>query len=149
MNRPNWIRRNWKWLVPIILLLGVFVMSLPKGIGNATLHIVKGYTDTEVPENALEIVKKNERVRQILGKLEPIGKLTVLEGYVKYAKNADSVFMALTIKGSKGKGKMDVRAFMKNGQWEYEQLDVRLKEPHFRKETIPIALPQKSVLTPN
>lgn len=140
VQKPNWLKRNWKWFVPIFVLLLLFAMSLPKGIGNATLHIAKGYSDTEVPKNALEIVKKNERVGQMLGELEPIGRMTILEGYVQYSKNADSVFMALTIKGSKGKGKMDVKAFIKNGQWEYEQLDVRLKEPHFREETIPITL---------
>ncbi len=98
------------------------------------------YCNTEIPENALEIVKENERVSQMLGELQPIGKLTILEGYVKYSKNADSVFMALTIKGNKGKGKMDVKAFKKNGEWHYQELDVHLKEPHYRKETIPIAL---------
>ena len=136
--RPNWIRRNWKWSLPLLLVFIFFLWSLPKGIGNATVQIAKGYTDTEVPGNALEIIKKNKRVREMLGELEPIGKLTILEGYVEYSKNSDSVFMALTIKGTKGKGKMDVRAFKNNGKWEYEQLDVRLKEPHYRKETIPI-----------
>lgn len=99
-HRPNWARRNWKWLLPVIALIAVFVISLPKGIGNAALHIAKGYSDTEIPENALEIVRKNKRVNKILGELEPIGKMTILEGYVNYSKNADSVFMALTIKGS-------------------------------------------------
>lgn len=144
MNEPkpatNWIERNWKWSFPLLLIFILFLWSLPKGIGDTTVQIAKGYTDAEVPGNALEIVKKNERVRQMLGELEPIGKLTILEGYVEYSTNADSVFMALTVKGSKGKGKMDVRAFKNNGEWEYKQLDVRLKEPHFRKETIPIAL---------
>lgn len=138
VNRPNWLQRNWKWLLPVVVLIIYFVMSLPKGVGNATLHIVKGYTDSEIPENALDIVRKNERVNELLGKLEPIGKMTILEGYVNYSKNADSVFMALTIKGDKGKGKMDIKAFKNNGAWEYDTLKVRLKEPTFRKETIPV-----------
>ena len=141
IQKSRWFKRNWRWSIPIILLFTIFFLSLPKGIGNATLHIAKGYSDSEVPENAFEIIKKNNRVNQMLGKLEPIGKLTILEGYVKYSENADSVFMALTIKGSKGKGKMDIRAFKNNHQWQYEELAVRLKEPHFRKETISIALP--------
>lgn len=140
VRKTNWFTRSLKWWVPILLLLILFVMSLPKGIGNTTLHIAKGYSDSDVPENALEIIKKNQRVNQMLGELEPIGQLTILEGYVKYSKNTDSVFMALTIKGNKGKGKMDVKAFKNNGKWEYQQLVVRLKEPHFQKETIPIAL---------
>ncbi len=138
VHRPNWARRNWKWLLPLIVLVAIFVISLPKGVGNATLHIAKGYTDSEIPENALEIVRKNERVSEMLGKLEPIGKMTILEGYVNYSKHADSVFMALTIKGNRGKGKMDIKAFKINGVWEYDTLKVRLKEPVFRKETIPV-----------
>lgn len=74
----------------------------------------------------------------MLGELEPMRKMTILEGYVKYSKNLDSVFMALTIQGTKGKGKIDIKAFKNNGEWEYEALGVRLKEPNFRKETIPI-----------
>lgn len=135
-RRPNWIHRNWKWLLPVVVLVAFFVTSLPKGVGIATLHIVKGYSDSEIPDNALEIVRKNERVNEMLGKLEPIGKMTILEGYVNYSKNADSVFMALTIKDNKGKGKMDIKAFKNNGAWEYDTLKVRLKEPTFRKETI-------------
>ena len=50
VRKTNWFERNWKWLIPIILLVTIFGLSLPKGIGNATLHIAKGYSDTEVPE---------------------------------------------------------------------------------------------------
>lgn len=67
--------------------MAIFVMSLPKGVGNAALHIAKGYSDSEIPENALEIVRKNERVTEMQGELDPIGKMTVLEGYVSYSKN--------------------------------------------------------------
>ena len=141
VQKSYWFKRNWKWLVPILLLLILFVLSLPKGTGTVVLQYVKGYSDTEVPENALEIVKKNERVKEILGELEPIGKLTILEGYVKYSKNADSVFMAVTIRGSKGKGMMDVKAYNRNGEWHNYELGVRIKDPNLKKETIPIALP--------
>ncbi len=65
VHRPNWIGRNWKWLIPVVVLVALFAKSLPKGIGNAMMHIIKGYSDPEIPENALEILRKNERSRWI------------------------------------------------------------------------------------
>jgi hypothetical protein len=97
-----------------------------------------GYLDTKLVDSAISIANRNERVKNILGTLKPMDKLTLLEGYISYSKNLDSVFMALTIKGAKGKGKLDIYAFKNNKEWEYERLTVRLKEPKFKKESIPI-----------
>jgi len=97
-----------------------------------------GYSDIALADSAISITNKNERVKNMLGDIRPIDRLTMLEGYVRYSKDLDSVFMALTIKGTKGKGKLDIYAFKNNTQWEYERLTVRLKEPKFRKESIPI-----------
>lgn len=33
---------------------------------------------------------------------------------------------------------MDIKAFKNNGAWVYDTLKVRLKEPTFRKETVPV-----------
>lgn len=98
-----------------------------------------GYSDTKLADSAISIANKNKRVKEMLGNIRPMDKLTMLEGYVSYSKNLDSVFMALTIKSSKGKGKLDIYAFKNNAEWEYERLTVRLKEPKFRKESIPIS----------
>lgn len=100
-----------------------------------------GYSDIELADSAISIANKNERVKEMLGNIRPMDKLTLLEGHVSYSKDLDSIYMALTIKGKKGKGKLDIYAFKNNTKWEYERLSVRLKEPKFRKEIIPISFP--------
>lgn len=135
----NWFHSNRIWLLSIIVLLVLISFSLPKGFTKGATHMLLGYTDTKLADSAILIANKNIRVKEMLGNIKPMNKMTILEGYVSYSKNLDSVFMALTIKGSKGKGKLDIYAFKNNKEWEYERLMVRLKEPKFRKESIPIS----------
>ena len=80
-----------------------------------------GYSDIALADSAISITNKNERVKKMLGDIRPIDKLTMLEGYISYSKDLDSVFMALTIKGNKGKAKLDVYAFKNNTEWKYER----------------------------
>lgn len=134
----NWFQRNRIWVLSVIALLILIFLSLPKGFTKGASHMLIGYSDMKLADSAISIVNKNERVLEMLGNIEPMSKMTMLEGYVSYSKNLDSVFMALTIKGAKEKGKLDIYAFKKNNAWVYKQLNVRLKEPKFRKETIPI-----------
>ncbi len=145
-QQPNWFKRHWKGLLAVGTLVLLFVLSVPEGVGGNAFQIALGYTDTELCNDALEIARNNKRVKEALGTLEPIGKLAILEGHVRYTKEMDSVFMALTIKGSKGKGKLDFLAFKKGEVWVFQKIDVRLKEPIFRKETIPILSKSELIL---
>lgn len=137
----NWFQRNRIWLIPTLILLVLIFISLPKAFTNGATHMLIGYSDNALADSAISITNKNERVNEMLGEIKPMDKLTMLEGYVWYSKNLDSVFMALTIKGAKGNGKLDIYAFKSNKEWEYERLTVRLKEPEFKKESIPISFP--------
>lgn len=139
----NWFQRNKIWIIFIVILVVVLFYILPKDFKVGAMHMLIAYSDTEIVDSAISITNKNKRIKEILGDIQPMTKMTMLEGYVTYSKNIDSVFMALTIKGSKGKGKgkLDIYAFKKNNKWEFERLLVRLKEPKFRKESIPISIP--------
>ncbi len=131
-------KHHWKWILPVTVLCLVLLYSLPKEIGTNVLHIAAGYADKEVCDKALVLADKNTRVREQLGALEPLGALAIFEGHVRYSKAKDSVFMALTIKGAKGKGKLDVLAYKMDTLWALQKVAVRLKEPKFRKETISV-----------
>lgn len=136
----NWFQRNSIWLISITFLALLLLFILPKEFKEGATHMIIAYSDTELVDSAMSIANKNSRVNKMLGDLHPMTKMTMLEGYVTYSKNIDSVFMALTIKGTKGKGKLDIYAFKKNNKWNFEQLLVRLKEPKFRKESILISI---------
>lgn len=135
--------RKWIVLSAIVTLLIVLFISVPKKVKDGAIHIAIGYTDTALCDSALAIVQKDSRIKEMLGDLQPLHKMAILEGYVKYSTNLDSVFMVVSIKGNKGKGKMDIYAYKNNNAWEYEKLDVRLNVPKFVKQTIPI------ITTPN
>lgn len=135
----NWFQRNRIWLISFLILLALIVFSLPRDFKTGTVHMLIAYSDSDLVDSAISITNKNKRVKKTLGDIQPMNKMTMLEGYVSYSKNLDSVYMALTIKGTKGKGKLDIYAFKKNGDWEYDRLTVRLKEPKYQKESISIS----------
>ena len=136
----NWFQKNSIWLITMIVLFIILFFSLPRDFKIGTAHMLRAYSDTELVDSAISVATKNSRVKEMLGDIQPMTKMTMLEGYVSYSKNIDSVFMALTIKGLKGKGKLDIYAFKNNKKWEFERLTVRLKEPKYRKESILIAI---------
>lgn len=127
IREKNWGRRNWKWLVPItaFLIVAIALLSLTSGLTN----FAQAYAEPALYENALEKARENERVNEVLGNLQPIDKLTLLEGNVVYSEDNSSVDLTFRITGSKGKGKMDISALRNNGIWEYELIRIRIKDP--------------------
>ncbi|NHN24172.1 hypothetical protein FIA58_000655 [Flavobacterium jejuense] len=133
--KQNWWQKNWKWFLPtsvLLLLLGfVLVLSIA---GNAT-DIVQAYNDETLYTKAIEKVKLNKRVIEVLGEIKPIDKLAILEGNTKYSNNNNSVEISIRIIGSKEKGKMDVIADKIDKEWKYKKITIRIKNP---KEKIEI-----------
>ena len=103
----SWWKRHWKFLVPttIIFLMVVVILSL---FSNPISDIAKAYTDTSIYENALEKANKNQLVNETLGILKPIDKMAIIEGNVLYSNNNNTVDLTIRVKGTKGKGKMDI-----------------------------------------
>lgn len=126
IREKNWGRRNWKWLVPItaFLIVVIALLSLTSGLTS----FAQAYAEPALYENALEKARENERVKEVLGNLQPIDKLTLLEGNVVYSEDNSSVDLTFRITGSKGKGKMDISALRNNGIWEYELIRIRIKD---------------------
>lgn len=124
----NWWNRNWKWFLPttLLLLLGVGLIFTSVIDGNA-MDVAQAYSDNSLCEDAFKKAKTNERVIEALGDLEPIDKLAILEGNAKYSNNNNSVALTVRIKGSKGKGKMDIFADKNGGNWEYKNIKIRIK----------------------
>jgi succinyl-CoA synthetase beta subunit len=133
ITEKKWWKRNWMWFVPftaVALLSIIFFFSSESG--NITA-IAQAYADAPLFENALKKIRKNERVIQLLGNLEPIDKLAIIEGVVDYSDDNHSVNISVRLKGTKAKGKMDISADRTKGIWKYKKISVRIKEP---KETI-------------
>ena len=131
----NWFTRNWKWLVPslLFLILCGAILSLIS-IGNTT-DVIQAYSDNSLYEKAIEKAKTNQRVLEVIGEIEPIDKLAILEGTAIYSNNNNSIETSIRIKGTKGKGKMDIVADKNGTEWIYKKINIRIKNP---KEEIQI-----------
>ncbi|UQD57509.1 cytochrome c oxidase assembly factor Coa1 family protein [Flavobacterium sp. K5-23] len=130
IKEKSWWKRNWKWLLPtlfFIFILGLGLMTIT-GNGKNINDLTQAYSDNSLFENAFEKAKTNQRVIAILGVIEPIDKLAILEGNTKYSNNNNSVDLTVRIIGNKGKGKLDVSAVRNGATWEYRKINVRIKQ---------------------
>ena len=138
--KKSWPKRNSKWLVPITAFLIIIIALL--SITNGITSFAQAYTEPSLYENALEKARQNKKAIEVLGNIESIDKLTILEGNVVYSDDNNNVDLTFRITGSKGKGKIDVSATKINGNWDYELIKIRIKNP---KEEI-IVLDKNQIL---
>jgi hypothetical protein len=126
----SWHKRNWKWFLPTLFLsltlaIGLFSTS---NINTNIVDFAQAYTDNSLYEKAIEKAKSNQRVLEVLGNLEPIDPLAIIEGNAKYSNNSNSVALSVRIKGNKGGGKMDILADKNGTEWEYKKISIRIKQ---------------------
>ncbi|WP_309609010.1 cytochrome c oxidase assembly factor Coa1 family protein [Flavobacterium sp.] len=133
----SWWKRNWKWFLPTFLLIFLFLFGLilSSSMDGNVMDIAQAYSDNSLYEKAIEKAKTNQRVIQVIGEIEPIDKLAILEGNAVYSNNNNSVELSVRLKGNKGKGKMDISAVKDRKGWKYKKINIRIKEP---KEEIQI-----------
>ena len=139
IKNKTWWQKNWKWFVPIssvfsIVTAAIFLSGFGETLGNYT----KAYSDSELYENALIIVRENNRVKETLGDIESINNMTILNGYVEYSDNNNSINTTIKVSGEHGKAMLDISAYLINGKWRYKDLKIRIKKPQEKKETIEI-----------
>ncbi|MGS2739984.1 cytochrome c oxidase assembly factor Coa1 family protein [Sinomicrobium sp. M5D2P17] len=80
------------------------------------------------------------RVKDLLGEMEPIDKMAIIEGQVQYSNNNNTVHSTIRISGSKGKARMDVSANKVKSQWSYSKINIRIKNPPEKRQTIEIKM---------
>lgn len=133
----SWWKRNWKWFLPTSLLLFLLLsgLILSSSVDGNVTDIAQAYSDNSLYEKAIKKAKTNKRVLEVIGKIEPIDKLAILEGNAVYSNNNNSVELSIRVKGNIGKGKMDISAYKNGNEWEYKKINIRIKNP---KEEIQI-----------
>jgi len=135
----SWWKPNWKWLLALsgILLISV-VIFFTSNMDTVATHLAQAYADTELYENALGKVKSDESVTALLGDIEPIDNLAILEGQVEYTNENKTVNSSIRIVGSRGKGRLDISAERINNTWNYTKITVRIKKPPEKQQRIEI-----------
>ncbi len=139
ITQKSWWKRNWKWLIPVIgILLITITVFFSSGMNGIATDLVQAYADTELYENALNKAKSDKRVTELLGEIEPIDKLAIAEGEVQYTNENKTVNSTIRIVGNKGKARMDISADRINDEWNYTKINIRIKNPPEKKQTIEI-----------
>jgi hypothetical protein len=139
IKQQSWWKLNWKWFIPAIAVLTFSILIfLSTGLDAITANLTKAYADTALYENALQKVKAEERVIEIIGEIQTIDKFAILEGSVKYSEDNKTVRSSIRVKGTKGKGMMDIIADRVDDQWQYQKINFRIEKPIEEKQTIEI-----------
>ncbi|WP_170251833.1 cytochrome c oxidase assembly factor Coa1 family protein [Aquimarina intermedia] len=126
-NTTPWIRRNYKWALPVgfALLLLTFFFSMT---GDATLRVGSIVANPSLINNAIEKANKDDAVIAEYGTLSPTNSLAIIEGEVVYSNNNETVNISLWVQGSKRRGKLDLTADYKNNTWHYRMIRMRNKK---------------------
>jgi hypothetical protein len=139
IEQKSWWKRNWKWFLPISgLIVILIVIFFSSGMSGAVTNLAQAYADTELYENALEKVKTDQRATELLGEIEPIDKLAILEGSIGYSDDNKTVNSSIRLTGEKLVARMDITATRINNKWNYKKINVRIKNPPEKRQIIEI-----------
>jgi hypothetical protein len=137
IEHKSWWNRHWKWIIPAVILFLITVcIVLSSKVGSAIFDISQAYSETELYKGAFTKAKENERVKIVLGELKPIDKIAIFEGETSYTNNNTTIKSSIRISGDKGKARLDIIANKINNEWIYNIINVRIKKPVEKKETI-------------
>ncbi|MGA8853711.1 MAG: cytochrome c oxidase assembly factor Coa1 family protein, partial [Christiangramia sp.] len=103
----------------------------------------QAYLDDELYTKAIEKANRDQRIEKKLGEIQPIDKMAILNGEVRYSDDNQSVISTIKIKGEKANGKLDLRAHRKEEKWKYDQLNIRILNPNGNNETLKIIASEK------
>jgi hypothetical protein len=130
ITTTTWWKTNCKWFVPTCVFLFTIAATLlaTTNIDGTVTDFAKAYSDNSLYTKALEKVNANQRAKEVLGEIEPIGKLAILEGDAKYTHDNRSVEITVRIEGNNANGKMDISAYKKGKEWQYKKITIRIKQ---------------------
>ena len=138
LQHKNWWQHHWKWIIPSTVIIIAVLLFLMSSLGNSLTDVSKSYADKDLFNEAFAKVKNHAKASEILGELEPIDNLAILEGAVNYSNNNQTFNASIRIVGSKAQGKIDINADKINDIWIYKLIKVRVKKPSDKKQTIEI-----------
>lgn len=130
LKEKSWFKRNWKWLLPMVIIpvLGFTLLFSVISAGSVG-DFASAFSDEKLYQNAIDKANKNVEVQNVLGTLEPVSNMGIVESTVEYTNTKQSVTLSIRVSGEKGKAKMDVVADKKGNEWRYTSIKLRIKEP--------------------
>lgn len=136
VKQKNWLQHSWKWMLPLVIIsILTFTLFFSMTAGHLG-DFTKAYAEPQLFEGAKDIAQQNKKVTELLGKLEPVEKMAILEGDIEYSDENNHVTLSVKIIGATGKATMDVIANLINDAWEYQKIAIRIKNPPKKRQTI-------------
>ncbi len=119
----SWFGRNWKWLVPtLVLLVFLGIAGLVAGVLGIAMTAFKS---SDVYVSSLERVRTAPAVVQQLG--QPIEDGWLVTGSIEVAGPGGHADIAIPIHGPKGKATVYAVAEKSAGRWEFHTLQVAVE----------------------
>jgi len=142
--KENWLNKNYRWFVPVLtgLVLIVYLIS-SSNLGKTSQDLAQAYAEQDLYQNAISLSNKNTRVLELIGEIEPIDKLTILNGEVRYFNDNQNVTSTIKVQGSKGKAKLDLSAQRNGDKWVFNELKIRPMNSSEEKQSIHIVAPEQ------
>ncbi len=125
VQQKSWFSRNWIWVVPVSGCL-MIILLLVFGVGAAIFGVTKMITGSEPYEYAFNLAKTDERVLNILG--DPVTSDGMMQGTISIKNSEGEANFRIPIKGPQAEGYITVIAERYDGDWNYEELYVTIKE---------------------
>lgn len=117
-RHETWWNRNWKWFVPTGCLSLIIIAAF--AIGGIFYGVTSMMKDSDVYQHTIETAQKNPEVASILG--GPIEADGMTSGNINVSDNSGQANLNIPVKGSKGRGFIQVIASKNNNNWDYQQM---------------------------
>ena len=142
--KENWLNKNYRWFVPVLtgLVLIVYLIS-SSNLGKTSQDLAQAYAEQDLYQNAISLSNKNTRVLELIGEIQPIDKMTILNGEVRYFNDNQSVTSTIKVQGNKGKAKLDLSAQRNGDKWMFNELKIRPINSSEEKQSIHIVAPEQ------
>lgn len=122
--KKSWFSRNWKWLVPVVLL--VIGLSCVCCVGGGVYSLFGLMKSNYVYQHGLEMVQLNPRAQQLLG--TPIKPGLFVSGSIEETPTTGSADLSFSVSGPKGSGTVYVKGKKSGGNWVITSLVLELKD---------------------
>jgi Cytochrome oxidase complex assembly protein 1 len=119
-RQKNWFDRNWRWLVPTLVVTAVGVLAL--FVGGILLFVSTMFTSSDPYKLAVHRAMESPAVQAKLGTPLHIGWLT--SGNINLNGPTGEANLSIPISGPRGSGKIIVAAKKRANHWNYDALEV-------------------------
>jgi hypothetical protein len=128
----NWLERNWKWLVPVLLVvmfLGILLFA-----GGIFFGVTKVMKSSEPYRVAFERASSDPRVIAVIG--EPIRKSWYMTGQININGPSGHASLAFPVRGPRGKATVYVEAIRRMGEWDIRSITVEFRDSNRRLDLL-------------